>query len=94
MTVLFCALQSGEKHQISVKDGAGNRVEISTTVDGEQLYLVPISAIEGVKCEGEIVECRQIVASPISFIKDKKTDIWYTDDITSRVNGNPVKGEN
>lgn len=56
----------------------------------ERLYLVPITALEGVGGCGGSATCREIVASPISLIKGKKTFLWSTLDVTGRVDETPV----
>ena len=58
------------------------------------IYFVPISSIKGVKCDDGFGVCQQIVASPISSIQDKKTFLWITEEVTDRVNPNPVKENN
>ena len=90
---LFHNVQHGEVHEIFFKD-KGSIVEIYTVVDGETLYFVPISSIKGVKCDDGFGVCQQIVASPISSIQDKKTFLWITEEVTDRVNPNPVKENN
>ena len=58
---------------------------------GEMLYLVPITAVEGYAGPEKCVEdSRQIVATPLEYIKDKNTFLWSSEDVTSRVDPTPV----
>ena len=66
-------------------------VELSVEVEDTFLYLVPIIALEGAgECE-DPVACKEIVASPQFLIKDKNTFLWYTSDVTPRVDPTPVR---
>ena len=60
-------------------------------IDYEELYLVPITAVEGYAGPEECFEdSRQIVAAPQEYIKDKNTFLWSSEDVTSQVDPAPI----
>ena len=80
-------MQSYASPTVVYLETKGSITKIYVKIDGEELYLVPISALRDAKLPGE-----EIVAASLKFIINKDPYLWrrtsVTDDVDCR---DPVK---
>ena len=75
--MIFFFLQTYSTHDISMTDGAEQKVALSTKVDGDTVYLVYVSAIVGAASDDRKI----IVGATEDMVSPGGVNIWKTESV-------------